>query len=210
MTDDLWPTPNWADPPAEVIQPEEAAAPAPVVPRAQLAAEAVWWDAVAAQAKSRAAGARNALDKQAQAEFARDGIAPTWRIPDVGTVPLSLTADRVDVVDEAAYTEWVAATFPEQVETIVTTRVRPAYDEVVRKAAAKRRAACTEDGEVIPGLEFVAGGAPKGISIRASSDAKESAAALADAALDGLFEARTAALAVARLVVDEVQAEVSA
>lgn len=176
MSADLWP-----DPVGEATPPAKS--------RAQLASEAIWWDAVAAQAKARGAYARTELDEQARAEFTRDGVAPTWRIPDVGTVPLALTAARVDVVDPAAYTEWVAATFPEQVETIVTTRVRPAYDQVVRDAAAARGAACTEDGEVIPGLAFVPGGAPKGISIRASSDAKESAAALADAALDGLFKA---------------------
>ena len=137
--------------------------PAPIVPRAQLAAEAVWWDAVAAQAKARGAQAREVLDVQARAEFTRDRIAPTWRIPDVGTVPFAVTANRVDVVNEAAYTAWVLDRFPEQIET--TVRVRPAYDKTVREAATKRGAACTADGELIPGLEFVAGGAPMGISI---------------------------------------------
>lgn len=160
------------------------------VPRAQLAAEAVWWDAVAAEAKARGAQAREQLDAQARGEFTRDGIAPTWRIPGVGTVPLALTADRVDVVDEAAYTAWVFEHRPDEVETI--TRVRPAYDKHVREGAAKRGAACTADGEVIPGLRFTPGGEAKGIAIRASSDAKDGAAQLATAALDGLFELRFA------------------
>lgn len=176
---DLWPAPA----PAELPPLPPAEAP---VPRAQLAAEAVWWDAVAAEAKTRGAQAREALDAQARAEFTRDGIAPTWRIPDVGTVPLALTANTVRVVDEAAYTAWVADRFPEQVQT--TVQVRPAYDKTLREAAAKRGAACDDQGEAIPGLEFVPGGAPKGISIRASSDAKAAAAALAGAALDGLAE----------------------
>ena len=182
MSADLWPDP--------VTQP---AAEQPALPRAQLAAEAVFWAAVADEARARGALARESLDMQARQELTRDGIAPTWRIPGVGTVPLALSADRVDVADEAAYTEWVAASHPTEVETIVTTRVRPAFDAHLRAGAAKRSAACDEQGQAIPGLAFVAGGTPKGISIRPSTDARAEAAHLAAAALDGIFSARDVA-----------------
>lgn len=198
MTDfDMWPDP--------VADAAPAAAPAP---RDQLAAEAVWWDAVADEAQARGAQAREQLEAQARAEFTRDRVAPTWRIEGIGTVPLSLTGDRVDVVDEAAYRAWVAARHPDNIETI--TQIRPAFDKAVRTAAAKRKAACTAEGEAIPGLQFVAGGVPKGIAVRAGDDAKASAAALAGAALDGLFEARTLALQVAPLVLEQLQQEAGA
>lgn len=180
MSADLWPAPVTDSPPAT--------APAP---RAQLAAEAVWWDAVADEARARSANVREQLDAQARQEFTRDGVAPTWRIPGIGTVPLSLTGDRVDVVDVAAYTEWVIAKHPDNIE--ITTQIRPAFDKTLRAAAAKRKAACTADGEVIPGLLFVAGGAAKGIAIRATDDAKTEAAGLAASVLDGLFQSRTGA-----------------
>lgn len=207
MTADLWPDP--VDPhgllsAAGIIDTKAAHS----VPRAQLAAESVWWDAVAAEAATRSARVREQLDTQARQELARDGVAPTWRIPGLGTVPLSMTADRIDVDDADAFTAWVAARFPEQIET--NTRVRPAYEAVVRKAALKRGAACDDQGEVIPGLKFVPGGRAKGIQVRATDDAKASAAAIAGAALDGLFEARTLALQVAPLVLEQLQQEAGA
>lgn len=183
---DLWPAPV-ADEPA-------SSPPAPQLPRAVLAQQAVFWDAVAAEAAARAAEQRALLFAQARQEFEQERIAPTWRIPGLGTVPLSMTADRVDVADEAVYTAWVAERHPEQIETI--TRVRPAFDGVLRKGAAKRGAACTVEGEVIPGLRFVPGGEPKNIAIRASEDAKGDAAGLAVIVLDGLLEARPAPAAI--------------
>jgi hypothetical protein len=180
VSDDLWPTP--VDEPATAL--------APRLPRALLVQQAVFWDAVAEQAAARAADQRRLLFEQAREEFEQERIAPTWRIPGLGTVPLALSADRVDVADEAVYTAWVAERHPEQIETIV--RVRPAFDNVLRKGAAKRGAACTAEGDVIPGLLFVPGGLPKSIAIRASEAAKGDAAELAVVVLDGLLEARPA------------------
>lgn len=179
MTDiDFWPAPAADEQPA-------AAAP---MPRAEAAQQVVFWDAIAAEARARAAHFRDGLDQQARAEFEREQVAPTWRIPGVGTVPLALTADRVDVVDEQAYTAWVADRHPDNIET--TVRVRPAFDKHIREAAAKRGAPCDADGIVIPGLVFVAGGQPKGISIRASAPAKVASAELAKVVLDGMTEDR--------------------
>jgi hypothetical protein len=148
--------------------------------RAKLAEQTVFWDAVAARAAVNAAACRKLLDAAAREEFTRDGIAPTWRIPGVGTVPLALTQDSVTVTDEAAYTAWVADRHPTEVATVTT--VRRAFDERLRKAAAKRGATCDEHGEVIPGLLFVPGGQPKGISVRADNDAKAEAATRAQQA----------------------------
>ncbi|GAA4439679.1 hypothetical protein [Phytohabitans houttuyneae] len=146
--------------------------------RAELAQDALFWSAVADAAKEKAQRARAALDSQARAELERDGVAPTWRIPGVGTVPLSLTSDSVDVTDPDAYLAWVAKRHPTEVET--TVHVRPAFDKAVREAAAKRGAPCDEQGEVIPGLTYRSGGAPRGVSIRPSTDARAAAARAAE------------------------------
>ncbi len=143
--------------------------------RADLAHRALFWDAVAGEAKTRAGVARKELDAQAKAEFAATGAAPTWRVPGVGTIPLSLTQDTVVVDDEHTYLEWVAEHHPSEVETV--RRVRPAFDEVLRKSLA-------QEPRDVPGLRFVPGGQPKGISVRASADAKASAGALAVQFLD--------------------------
>lgn len=142
--------------------------------RATLAQDALFWSAVADAAKEKAQQARAALDLQARAELERDGTAPTWRIPGVGTVPLALTSDSVDVTDPRAYLAWVRDRYPTEIETVV--QVRPAFDKALREAAAKRGAACDDEGTVIPGLTFRPGGAPRGVSIRPSADAKTTAA----------------------------------
>lgn len=139
--------------------------------RAELARRATFWAAVADQAKLEAGRFRQLLEYQARQELADSGAAPTWRIPGFASVTLALSTDRVDVVDEAAYTAWVAARHPDNVETI--TRIRPAFDNLLRTGAAKRGAACDDQGEVIPGLAFVPGGAPKHLSIRISDTARD-------------------------------------
>ncbi len=75
--------------------------------RSDLAHDALLWTAIADEAKARASAVRTELEARAVAESKAEGSAPTWRIPDVGTVPLFLTHPRIDVVDEAAYAGWV-------------------------------------------------------------------------------------------------------
>jgi hypothetical protein len=54
-------------------------------------------------------------------------------------------------------------------------RVRPAFDARFRSdLAAQDGPPCDlETGEVIPGLRFVEGGRPRGVSVRATSKARE-------------------------------------
>ncbi len=154
--------------------------------RADLAHEAVFWAAVAEQAAARAKPARAGQEEQARAELARDGVAPTWRIPGLGTVPLAVTQPSVTVVDEQAYLAWVAERHPTEVEEVV--RVRAAFDADLRRqlAAAECDPPCTPGGEVIPGLSFRPGGQPAGVSVRATSAAKATALAVARDVLDSL------------------------
>ncbi len=149
--------------------------------RADQARAVLFWDAVADNAAARAAAAREDLAAAARAELARDGTAPTWRIPGVGTVPLALSIDAVVVADTLTYTRWVAQRYPDEVEQ----RVRPEFDKWLRRRAAQRGdPPCDDHGEAIPGVRFVAGGAARGVSVRPEPAARESAAAAALAFLD--------------------------
>lgn len=160
--------------------------------RADLARQGLFWDSVAEAAREKSRAARAALTEAAVEEFERDGCAPTWRIPGIGTVPLALTSSSVAVVDGVAFLEWVAARYPDEIEH--TPRVRPAFADRLLKAAVKLGdPPSTADGEVIPGLTFRPGGQPRGIQIRPDADAKEAAAELAQSFLDERFGEKGAA-----------------
>lgn len=169
----------------QILGPVDAPTSSPT--KAELAQQALLYTCLVVEAKTRAEAARAQLDAIARDELARDGAAPTWRIPGVGTVPLAMTQDAVDVVDEPAYTAWVASRYPTEVETF--TRVRPVFDRRLRDEAAQRGAACDDQGEVIPGLLFRAGGLPRGVSIRPAAAAKTATLQLAAQMLDAVVMA---------------------
>lgn len=151
--------------------------------RAELAQQALLWGSVADVARARASSARAALEAQARQELERDGVAPTWRIPGFGTVPLSLSQDRVEVTDEAALVAWVADNYPSEVETVLT--VRPAFRDLLLKGLAESgEDCCTADGTRVPGVVFRAGGQPRGVTIRPAAGVKAAAAELAAVMLD--------------------------
>jgi hypothetical protein len=153
--------------------------------RAERARRAAFYVAVATEAKDRAGALMAELEGEALAELEATGAAPTWRIPGLGSVPLCLSSPRVEVVDEAAYLRWVGWRHPSEIEEIL--RVRPAFDEWLRKALAKRGdPPCDDQGEVIPGLAFRPGGQPRGVQLRPEATAKAGAAAAARAYLDGM------------------------
>lgn len=157
--------------------------------RAEQAKAALFWDAVAEDAKSRSREARAELTAAATEELRREGIAPTWRVPGIGTVPLQITSPAVDVADPDAYAAWVAVRYPDEIETV--RRVRPAFDERLRRAAVKYGdPPCTADGEVIPGLVFRPGGAPRGIQIRPDAPARQMVSDAARLFLDAAHEKR--------------------
>lgn len=155
--------------------------------RAQLVERAMFFASLATKAKEAADRIRSELEEQARAELESTGAAPTWRIPGVGTIPLALTQDTVDVVDEAAYRAYVATRYPDEVETV--TQVRPAFSKQLREQAAKRGVAVDDEGTVIPGTVFRPGGEAKGISIRPAAPAKEASLELAEAFVDSLLMA---------------------
>ncbi|MEU8271584.1 hypothetical protein AB0B89_31040 [Sphaerisporangium sp. NPDC049002] len=97
----------------------------------------------------------------------RDQVRTTWVVGDrlngvvadhpAGAIQVKKGAVRATVTDQAAFAEWVKTHRADELETVRTTRVRPAYVSAVLTAAKKTGTAVTADGEEIPGITVVAG-----------------------------------------------------
>ncbi|MER5327062.1 hypothetical protein [Streptosporangium roseum] len=114
---------------------------------------------------------RTVLDglRAARAEFALKSIRVT--LPDhtpIATITLIDPQPAVVVADEDAFTAWVAANHPSEVETLV--RVRPGWQREflahLAHLAALAPIADPDTGEVIPGLAAVPALAPRSFSLR--------------------------------------------
>ena len=164
----------------------------PVLNRSQTIQAAALWEAVAAQATQEAAKLRADLEADARAEYAENGAAPTWRIPDLARVSLSISKEKVYVRDLWAFLKWVKQNHPDAVETV--EQIKATWREGFLKRAVETDLSAPEDrqcldaatGEVIPGLGVSRGGVPIGISITVESDAKKAFAAVAEVALQRL------------------------
>lgn len=142
------------------------------------------WESVAREAMAKADVERRELDAAARRELETEGTAPTWRIPDVGTVSLPVSVEKPYVADEAAFIEWVRKAATDEIEH--TERVRPAFAAVVLERVEPLASECIDPdtGEVIPGLGVRPGGRPMSLRFLPSKDAKEVAAAGAKALLE--------------------------
>ncbi len=97
----------------------------------------------------------------------RAEVGTTWTVGDrlngliaaqpAGAVQLRKGATRATVTDPAAFEAWVREHRADEVETVRTTRVRPAFVTALLTAAKKAGAAVTADGEEIPGITVAAG-----------------------------------------------------
>jgi hypothetical protein len=115
---------------------------------------------------------RAALIADAEAEYREQGTVPTWRLPGI-TVSGSTTNPTVVIADETAFLAWVAERYPTEVEQITITRVRPAWqDRFLKQVIARGEPTCDEHGEIVPGLQWRAGGGFGGISLRVDADTK--------------------------------------
>lgn len=158
----------------------------PELTKAEMIEEVLWLDALTAQLKARAAAARARLEGKAREEYLTQKVRVTWGHQNGTSVPLSLTADRYDVTDREKWIEWVASRYPTEIERI--TRVREHFETATLNAFAKMGPdACTDQGEVPPGLTFVAGGTAKGIQVRYGTGVKASLAVAASETIDQLF-----------------------
>lgn len=147
--------------------------------RADLAGAVLLWSAIASEAHDQAVAARAELERDARADLEANGAAPTWRIAGMCTVPLATTTAQVVVDDPAAYTRWLEQRYPTKVETL--TRPLDAFDVAFRRTlAAGGDPPCDPaTGELVPGLRFVAGGEPRGVSVRPEPGVKARMAAQA-------------------------------
>lgn len=122
-----------------------------------------------------AAALRTELFGEAANEHAQ-GSTPSWRMGDV-TVSSSLSNPSVTVDDPAAFLAYIQATYPTEVEEIVTTtvQIRPHFAKDVLARLAKSGATVDHEGTVVPGLRFVPGGKLRSISVKPSSQFKADA-----------------------------------
>jgi hypothetical protein len=146
------------------------------VNRFELIRRTLMWQQVAAAARAKESALRDQLTADARAEYAEQGTAPTWRLPDIGTVSLPVSKETVYVADEAALLAWVKEHYAGEVETL--ERVRPAFlGGLLSAVEPAGDVACVPlTGQVIPGLAVRQGGAPGSLSFRPSTLAKQVAA----------------------------------
>lgn len=152
--------------------------------RADLTRGVLLYEQLAAAARERAGALRAQLAEQAMAEYTAQGMAPTWRMPDVGTVVLPVSSQQVIVADEDKLIAYLAFRTPEAVESIL--RVNPHHlVRILNSAVAAGDVACDpQTGETIPGLAVRAGGEAGTLTFRPSADAKTVARMHAAAMLD--------------------------
>lgn len=144
--------------------------------RFEMIRRTLMWEQVAAAAKAKAAKLRDDLTQDARAEYAEQGTAPTWRLPDIGTVTLPVSKDSVYVADEAALLAWVETNVPSEVETV--KRIRPGYLPVLLSVVRHEDGDVFDmEGTIIPGLAVRDGGQPGSLSFRPSPMAKQVASA---------------------------------
>ena len=96
-------------------------------------------------------------------------IRDTWRpkdrntavLPDgtaIGTVGLTKGRTVARLADEAAYRAWVEQAHPDEIETVTTTRVNPAFTERIMSAARQLGMAIdATTGEQVPGVTVETG-----------------------------------------------------
>lgn len=144
-------------------------------------------EALAAAARARALVMRSDLADEATTELEREGAAPTWRLPEIGTVSMPLSKETVVVADPAALLAWCQERHPEQIRQVA--EIYPAaltalLDRAVPDAGVVLDPAT---GEIIPGLAVRPGGVPGALTIRTERDAKAAYAAAGAHLLDQLM-----------------------
>lgn len=155
--------------------------------RAERLQELLRLDGLIAAAKDRAGEHRIALATEAAGEYEREGMAPTWRWPDLGTVILPISKETPVVADAEALVEWCRQRYPSELETFV--RVRPAFQDALLKRAQPMGESAMDPatGELIPGMGVRPGGVPRALTIRATPEATALFAEVGRQLLDDLM-----------------------
>lgn len=157
--------------------------------RADLTRQVLLFEQLAAAAKAKAAEARAELDQQAKTELETQGMAPTWRLPDVGTISLPVSQQSIYIADGNALMDWVAAREPVTAIDLVRC-INPQYQRELEKRLVISGDDVVDQttGEVVPGYGVRQGGLPMALRIVPSGEARAMARVYADGLLER-FEA---------------------
>lgn len=113
---------------------------------------------------------RDDLVAEARREVEENGTAPTWRLPH-GRITTALTRNRVEIVDQDAFMDWLFQQHPTEVVERTVREVRnPAW---LRRELEEMAAETPELADGIPGLVFVKGGEYRSTSFTLETDVKE-------------------------------------
>lgn len=152
-------------------------------------------EGLAAAANARAKEYREHLALEARDELAREGSAPTWRVPDLATITLAVSKETPYILDEHLLLQWCKQRHPEMVETVEQVkgafRARLLVEAVISGDAVIDGAT----GEAVPGAAVRPGGVPQSLTIRASQAARTVYAAMGEQILEGLAGAPAADVA---------------
>lgn len=156
--------------------------------RADLTKQVLLYEQLAAAAKAKAAIARAELDMQAKAELETQGMAPTWRLPQVGTISLPVSQESIYIADGNALMDWLERNQPAAIDRI--RAINPQWQAKLEKTFVISGDAVVnpDTGEVVPGYGVRHGGLPMALRIVPSGEAKAMAREYADGLLER-FEA---------------------
>lgn len=156
--------------------------------RADLTRQVLLFEQLAAAAKAKAAIARAELDVQAKAELETQGMAPTWRLPMVGTISLPVSQEQVYIADGNAFMDWLERHQPAAIDRI--RAVNPQWQAKLEKTFEISGDVVVDPatGEVVPGYGVRRGGLPMALRIVPSGEAKAMAREYAEGLLAN-FEA---------------------
>lgn len=152
--------------------------------RADLTKSILLYEQLAGAARDKAAAYRAELTTQAAAEYEQQGMAPSWKLPDVGRVVLPTTEAAAYVTDAGALLKWVAERFPGEIEEIV--QVNSVFAAALHKRVVvdEDRVVFPDTGEIVPGYGVRPGGVAKSLTITPTADAKGVARAYAEGLLE--------------------------
>lgn len=156
--------------------------------RADLTKQVLLFEQLAAAAKAKAAVARQQLDEQAREELATQGMAPTWRLPQVGTISLPVSQESIYIADGNALMDWLERNQPAAINRI--RAINPQWQAKLEKSFVIAGDAVVDSstGEVVPGYGVRRGGLAMALRIVPSGEAKAMAREYAEGLLER-FEA---------------------
>jgi hypothetical protein len=146
-------------------------------------------EGLAAAASARARVYRDELSLEARDELAREGSAPTWRVPDLATITLAVSKETPYVADDWLLLQWCKDRYPDQVETVEQVRGTFRSSLLVSGIISGESVVDSLTGEVVPGLAVRPGGVAQSLTIRPSHAAKEVFAAIGERLLDDVLAA---------------------